>query len=134
MMNEKLYEPLETDEFQGFKFSLEIEQRYNFNVYSIWIKIWLHTENQLPRLPGSALKVPGCWLFKGGSHFFFLTQVLYLYVFIRVQNETASLFRRRVLESVLDLHVGASFRDMLVCINQKKELKKEVELDFDNYA
>ena len=59
MMNEKLYEPLETDEFQGFKFSLEIEQRYNFNVYSIWIKIWLHTENQLPRLPGSALKVCG---------------------------------------------------------------------------
>ena len=24
-----------------------------------WVKIRLHTENQLPRLPGSALKVPG---------------------------------------------------------------------------
>ena len=24
-----------------------------------WVKIRMHTENQLPRLPGSALKVPG---------------------------------------------------------------------------
>jgi hypothetical protein len=28
---------------------------------SSWVKIRLHTENQLPRLPGSALKVPGWW-------------------------------------------------------------------------
>jgi hypothetical protein len=26
------------------------------------VKIKLHTENQLPRLPGSALKVPGWWV------------------------------------------------------------------------
>ena len=28
---------------------------------SSWVKIRLHTENQLPRLPGSALKVLGWW-------------------------------------------------------------------------
>jgi hypothetical protein len=26
------------------------------------VKIRLHTKNQLPRLPGSALKVPGWWV------------------------------------------------------------------------
>ena len=29
------------------------------HISSGWVKIRLHTENQLPRLPGSALKVPG---------------------------------------------------------------------------
>ena len=29
---------------------------------SSWVKIRLHTENQLPRLSGSALKVPGWWV------------------------------------------------------------------------
>jgi hypothetical protein len=29
------------------------------NISSSWVKIRLHTENQLRRLPGSALKVPG---------------------------------------------------------------------------
>ena len=29
------------------------------HISSSWVKIRLHTENQLPRLPGSALKVPG---------------------------------------------------------------------------
>jgi hypothetical protein len=28
---------------------------------SSWVKIRLHTENQLPRLPQSGLKVPGWW-------------------------------------------------------------------------
>jgi hypothetical protein len=28
--------------------------------FSTWVKIRLHTKNQLPRLSGSALKVPGC--------------------------------------------------------------------------
>ena len=30
-----------------------------FHISSSWVKIRLHTEKQLPRLPGSALKVPG---------------------------------------------------------------------------
>ena len=29
-----------------------------FGLLAIWVKIRLHTENQLPRLSGSALKVP----------------------------------------------------------------------------
>ena len=29
------------------------------HISATWVKIRLHTENQLPRLPGSALKVPG---------------------------------------------------------------------------
>ena len=29
------------------------------HISSSWVKIRLYTENQLPRLPGSALKVPG---------------------------------------------------------------------------
>jgi hypothetical protein len=35
--------------------------RYFFllHISSSWVNIRLHTENQLPRLPGSALKVPG---------------------------------------------------------------------------
>ena len=31
----------------------------DFEIFSIWVKIRLHTKNQLPRLPVSALKVPG---------------------------------------------------------------------------
>ena len=34
---------------------------------SSWVKIRLHTENQLPRLPGSALKVPVWWWVVGGG-------------------------------------------------------------------
>ena len=33
--------------------------------FGFWVKIRLHTENQLPRLTGSALKVPG-WVGGGG--------------------------------------------------------------------
>ena len=34
------------------------------NISSSFTKIWLHTENPLPRLPGSALEVPvvGGWV------------------------------------------------------------------------
>jgi hypothetical protein len=32
---------------------------------SYWVKIMLCTENQRPRLPGSALKVPGVWVVVG---------------------------------------------------------------------
>ena len=36
-------------------------QYFFLHISSSWVKIRLHTENQLPRLPGSALKVPGWW-------------------------------------------------------------------------
>ena len=32
------------------------------HISSSWVKIRLHTENQLPRLPGSALKVYSGWV------------------------------------------------------------------------
>jgi hypothetical protein len=35
--------------------------RFDFFGRPWWVKIRLHTENQLPRLPQSALKVPGWW-------------------------------------------------------------------------
>ena len=35
------------------------------HISSSWVKIRLPTENQLPRLPGSALKVPG-WVVVDG--------------------------------------------------------------------
>ena len=37
---------------------LSLSSIYFLGVLSYWVKIRLHTENQLPRLPGSALKVP----------------------------------------------------------------------------
>jgi hypothetical protein len=39
--------------------------RFFSHISSIWVKIRLHTKNQLPRLPGSAVKVPvwvGGWV------------------------------------------------------------------------
>ena len=39
------------------------------HIFSAWLKIWLHTQNQLPRLPESTLKVCGGvkGLMMGGS-------------------------------------------------------------------
>ena len=37
------------------------------HISSSWVKIRLHTENQLPGLPGSALKVSVGWGRGGGS-------------------------------------------------------------------
>ena len=37
------------------------------HISSSWVKIRLHTENELPMLPGSTLKVPGWWWGGGGG-------------------------------------------------------------------
>ena len=39
------------------------------HISSTWVKIRLYTENQLPRLSGSGLKVPGGWLVGGPTHY-----------------------------------------------------------------
>ena len=42
-----------------FSFFLRLSSIFFGGCLSSWVKIRLHTENQLPRLPGSALKVSG---------------------------------------------------------------------------
>ena len=44
-----------------FLFYLRSSSIFFWGPLSSWVKIRLHTENQLPRLPGSALKVPVWW-------------------------------------------------------------------------
>ena len=48
-----------------FPLFFEVVFHFFLGPLSSWVKIRLHTKNQLPRLPGSALKVPG-WVGGGG--------------------------------------------------------------------
>ena len=49
---------------------LLLKLHHRLHISTSWVKIRLHTKNQLPRLPGSALKVPGGgWVGGGPTHY-----------------------------------------------------------------
>ena len=55
--------------FHFFYFFLRSSSIFFVGILSSWVKIRLHTENQLPMLPGSALKVPGGCRTGAGARF-----------------------------------------------------------------